>query len=147
MNEIFNLELVLWRHASAEHYRDRQRALDARGHQQAQASGAWLQQHYPNCSTWASEALRSQETAKYYREDFIVKPALNPAADEDGVFQAIQHSGEASLIVVGHQMWIGALAARLAGDNRLLFFGHSQMAVFAFHQAKWRLINSFVPEL
>lgn len=139
------MELILWRHASANHYQDGKRILDPFGHQQALTSGSWLKQFYPNCTVWTSEAQRTQETARYYSAQFTQKSALNPEHDEETVFAEIQESGESSLIVVGHQMWIGGLAARLSGNNEWLLYAPSQVVVFALHNQKWRVINYFKP--
>ena len=139
--------LLLWRHGSANHYQDQQRILDPRGQRQAAASADWLHRHYPDCLLWSSPARRAQQTAAYYREDFLVRPELSAGSDEATVLATVESCADTPLLLVGHQMWIGALAARLSGQRDLLFYNPSQLTVFAESDGRWQLIDGFWPEV
>lgn len=118
------MDLILWRHAEAEEGSDdMQRALTRRGQKQASAMATWLRKQLPDdFALLASEALRSQQTAALFAKSYEVVPALNPDASVEQVLNAIDwpRSGK-TIVLVGHQPYIGRLAATLMSEQPLLW--------------------------
>ena len=118
------MDLILWRHAEAEEGSDdMQRALTRRGQKQASAMATWLRKQLPDdFALLASEALRSQQTAALFAKSYEVRPALNPDASVEQVLSAIDwpRSGK-TIVLVGHQPYIGRLAATLMSEQPLLW--------------------------
>lgn len=113
------MHLILWRHAEAEPgLDDLARPLTAKGHKQAQRSAAWLRAHLPpDYRLWVSEALRSRETAAYLRHAARLQPLINPEANPHRIARLLQaEHPESTLVLVGHQPWIGQLCAWLLND-------------------------------
>jgi len=117
------MDLILWRHAEAEDGADDlTRELTRRGQLQASRMAAWLRPHLPEGYTLlVSEARRSQQTAAFLSKGVEVLPALNPGASAEEVLAALGWPNrEGTVVVVGHQPWIGWLAAQLlAGEQQL----------------------------
>lgn len=118
------MDLILWRHAEAEEGSDdMQRALTRRGQKQASAMATWLRKQLPDdFALLASEALRSQQTAALFAKSYEVVPELNPDASVEQVLTAIDwpRSGK-TIVLVGHQPYIGRLAATLMSEQPLLW--------------------------
>ncbi|WP_434633464.1 SixA phosphatase family protein [Chromobacterium sp. CV08] len=118
------MDLILWRHAEAEDgVDDLARALTRRGQQQASRMASWLRDRLPDdYLLLASEAKRSQQTAAYLAKSYEVLPELNPGAGGDEVLQAVgwPEAGRA-VVVVGHQPYIGWLAARLLAEQQQMW--------------------------
>jgi phosphohistidine phosphatase len=114
------MDLILWRHADAEEgSNDLKRALTRKGQQQGRVMASWLQQRLPHGYVLiASEARRSQQTAAFLRKGFQVEPAVNPGASLEQVMEVLDKVDKsATIVLVGHQPYLGRLAARLlAGD-------------------------------
>lgn len=110
------MEIILWRHAQAhEDAPDAARRLTETGHAQAQRMAAWLNQRLnPEYEVWTSEALRTQETAAYLRAPALPMRSLNPEARYPDILNLIARRPLAStLVIVGHQPWLGHLCACL----------------------------------
>lgn len=61
------MDLILWRHADAEHDQvdGLDRKLTPRGHKQAKVMASWLDTRLPgNCRVMASPAVRAQQTVR-----------------------------------------------------------------------------------
>jgi phosphohistidine phosphatase len=114
------MDLILWRHADAEEgSNDLERALTRKGQQQGRQMAAWLGERLPHGYVMiSSEAKRSQQTAAFLSKAFQVVPAINPGASLETVMTTIDEFHKAdTLVLVGHQPYLGRLAARLmAGD-------------------------------
>jgi len=109
----------LWRHADAENgLNDLERELTRKGQQQSRQMAAWLAGRLPHDYTLiASEARRSQQTAAFLNKRYEVEPAFNPGASLQTVLTALEVYREGTVVLVGHQPYLGTLAARLmAGD-------------------------------
>ncbi|OHX13055.1 SixA phosphatase family protein [Chromobacterium sphagni] len=118
------MDLILWRHAEAEEgVDDLARALTRRGQQQASQMASWLRQRLPdNYLLLASEARRSQQTANYLAKSYTVLPELNPGAEVDEVLAAVGWpDAERAVVLVGHQPYIGWLAARLLAEQQQMW--------------------------
>lgn len=118
------MELILWRHAEAEvGSDDLARALTRRGQQQASHMAAWLRPRLPrHFRLLASDAVRSQQTAAYLAKSYEVLPELNPDCDFADVLEAIGWpNADEAVVLVGHQPYIGRIAAMLLAEEPLLF--------------------------
>lgn len=110
------MDLILWRHAEAEdNWEDMARKLTTKGQLQAKLSAQWLRQHLPdNRQIYCSEAVRSQQTARYLKQPFTVNKLFNPDCHPLDLATFLQQQPPASTqIWVGHQPWIGQFCAYL----------------------------------
>lgn len=116
--------IMLWRHADAlpiggSILDDISRPLSKKGLQQAKVMAAWLEDHLPKETIIiSSNALRSQQTAIALTNDFILTNAINPGASLEQVLTTIHslsdgNQSASNLMIVGHQPWLGQLAAYL----------------------------------
>lgn len=114
------IDLILWRHAEAEDgANDLARALTRHGEQQAEQMATWLKPRLPEgYQVFASEARRAQQTAAALAGRCRILPELNPSESAEHVLAAIGWPRlEAPTVVVGHQPWLGQIAAQLlAGE-------------------------------
>lgn len=121
--------ILLWRHADALPLSDDvpvdiDRPLSKKGHNQAQKIANWLTNHLPkNTLMIASTALRSKQTVQAFSDDFIVYDTLAPGASLETVLKTINdlstnHQGRLDLLIIGHQPWLGELAAQLLDLNQ-----------------------------
>ena len=125
--------IILWRHAEAKDIidgddlldmtqSDMQRALTQKGQRQADDMAKWLKPQLPKASLLqCSPALRAFQTAealhhvnKSYKIN--INQALKPDASLNTVLANIaQFNSCKCLVLVGHQPWLGQLAAYLLG--------------------------------
>ncbi|BEV73504.1 MULTISPECIES: histidine phosphatase family protein [unclassified Paludibacterium] len=114
------MDLILWRHADAEEGSDDlSRALTRKGQQQGRSMAAWLGRRLPqDYVVLASEAKRSRQTAAFLSKGFETEAALNPGAAMEDVLAVLdQYHHVDTVVLVGHQPYLGRLAARLmSGD-------------------------------
>lgn len=109
-----SMDLILWRHADAEDgVPDEARRLTAKGRKQAQKMAAWLATRLPaDCRVLVSPAVRARETAAAYTENGVIEKAVSTAATPQGVLKAAGWpGGSGTVMVVGHQPTLGAVAA------------------------------------
>ena len=114
------MELILWRHAEAEDGTpDEARRLTPHGRDQAERMAAWLAKRLPrDYRLLVSPARRTQQTASALRHDFETVNALAPGAGVAAVLRAAGWGASRdTVIVVGHQPTLGAVAARLLGRD------------------------------
>lgn len=116
------MQLILWRHAEAEiGEQDLARALTVKGRKQAQKIAAELHKRLPeHYDLWVSEAVRSQQTAAFLQHDWQVQAAFNPDEDVQPMLaklNAARLAGVQTLVLLGHQPWIGDLCAYLLNQN------------------------------
>ncbi len=113
------MDLILWRHAEAQIARDGQDDLERRlttaGERQARRMGLWLQQRLPETArVWVSPSVRTRSTADALERPYKVMPELAPDRDPaDWLALSGWPDAPSSLLVVGHQPWLGELAAQL----------------------------------
>ena len=127
--------IILWRHAQAEELfagddmiqidtaqSDMQRALTEKGQRQAAAMAMWLKPQLPTATILqCSPALRAFQTAEALQEvnkscKININQALKPGASLNTVLACIAQTNLCdSLVLVGHQPWLGQLAAHLLG--------------------------------
>jgi phosphohistidine phosphatase len=112
--------LILWRHAEAEVLMhgasDLERPLTAKGHRQAKQMSAWLKK-YLSKQTYVlvSPAVRTRETVAYWAEDWQEDTRLAPERPLEPLLQLLAQSPFESMMLVGHQPWIGELVAHALG--------------------------------
>jgi phosphohistidine phosphatase len=114
------MDLLLWRHAEAEDsIPDLERRLTARGHRQAQTVAAWLLPRLPaEFTLLVSPARRARETAAALGgTELAIEPRLAPGTSVAAVLEVIaaqeRNRASATLVLVGHQPWVGQIAAQL----------------------------------
>jgi phosphohistidine phosphatase len=125
--------IILWRHAEAVDLEeisdvasvqeamqnDATRAITLKGHQQAKKMASWLARHLPkDTMLHCSPALRAFQTAQALNYKINVNSAFKPNATLQQVLMTIEKLSPqpnivGNLLVVGHQPWIGQLAASL----------------------------------
>lgn len=116
------MDLILWRHAqAAEGLPDLERQLTPLGRKQAARMAAWLDRYLPSgCRILCSPAVRARQTADALGRKYRVTPEIGPGASPQQVLDAAGWPGaRGSVLVVGHQPWLGQVAA-------LLLSGHAQ---------------------
>lgn len=113
------MELILWRHAEAEDgMPDMKRRLTAKGEKQAEKMAGFLRTRLPqDTRILVSPAERTQQTARALTKRFETEPDIGPGADPQSVLNAVGWTeGEGSVLVVGHQPYLGEIAAMLMAD-------------------------------
>ena len=116
--EDMGMELILWRHAQAEDGSpDDARRLNARGMKDAALVGGWLAARLADqpVTVLASATRRTRQTAEALGLHVDVEPAIGPDASADEVLRAVGWpvGREGVVVVVGHQPWIGQVAAQV----------------------------------
>lgn len=112
--------LILWRHAEAEllvhGQSDLARPLTAKGHQQAKQMARWLKKYLPKQTyILVSPAMRTVQTVAYLGDDWQEDIRLSPERSMAPLQQLMTQSPANALMMVGHQPWIGELAAHYLG--------------------------------
>lgn len=116
------MDLILWRHAHAEDgVPDLERRLTARGREDAKRVGAWLRERLPadGVRVLCSPAVRARQTAQALDLRYAVVDALAPGAEAIDAIRASgwAEGGDATVVVVGHNPWIGEAVSRLVGGR------------------------------
>jgi phosphohistidine phosphatase len=120
------MDLILWRHADAEFASegedDLSRQLTAKGEKQALRMAAWLDRHLPEgARILVSPARRTEQTAKALNRKYKLRDELVPDSSADEVLALIKWDqdkgpqGKGPVLIVGHQPYLGEIAARLLG--------------------------------
>jgi phosphohistidine phosphatase len=120
------MDLILWRHAdaevAAEGEDDLSRQLTVKGEKQAVRMAAWLDRHLPEgARILVSPARRTEQTAKALNRKFKLRDELVPDSSADEVLALIKWDpengpqGKGPILIVGHQPYLGEIAARLLG--------------------------------
>lgn len=116
-----DMQIILWRHAEAEEgVNDLNRCLTLKGRKQAEKMARELQKRLPEeYQVWVSEAVRSQQTGAYLKSPIVKQfSQLNPSANACEVLQLLLPLKEKeTVVIVGHQPWIGELCAFLLNQN------------------------------
>jgi phosphohistidine phosphatase len=115
------MELILWRHAeAADGIPDMERPLTNKGLRQADRMAHFLSGRLPqNTRVLVSPALRAQQTASALTKNFLTAPNIGTqATPQTAIATAGWPLEEGSVLLVGHQPWLGELAA-------LLMTGHA----------------------
>lgn len=118
------MNIILWRHAEAEDsLNDMSRKLTEKGHTQARTMAAFLRKHLPaDTRILVSPAVRTQQTVTALTHDFITTPAIAPGASVHAVLHAADWpNAGGSVLIVGHQPTLGAVAAQLLGSENESF--------------------------
>jgi len=122
------MDLILWRHAEAEVAPeggdDLSRALTKKGERQAARMAAWLDRHLPEGTrVLVSPSVRTQQTVTPLGRKFKLRDELVPETSVDDVLTLLKWNPETgpqlkgSVLLVGHQPYMGQLVAKLLGMN------------------------------
>ncbi len=129
MTKLQSIHLYLWRHGEAEDGADDlARALTPRGRRDAaRVARVLAKQLDPNTQLIASPAVRTRETAEPLAAKVGVQVEVDrrlaPGARVESVLAVLEDAigaaeGEtASIVLVGHQPWLGQVARRLLSDD------------------------------
>ena len=120
------MDLILWSHADAEFASegedDLSRQLTVKGEKQALRMAAWLDRHLPEgVRILVSPARRTEQTAKALNRKYKLRDELVPDSSADEVLALIKWDqdkgpqGKGPVLIVGHQPYLGEIAARLLG--------------------------------
>ncbi len=120
------MDLILWRHADAEiageGEDDLSRQLTVKGEKQAVRMAAWLDRHLPEgARILVSPARRTEQTAKALNRKYKLRDELVPDSSAEEVLTLIKWDlekgpqGKGPILLVGHQPYLGEIAARLLG--------------------------------
>jgi phosphohistidine phosphatase len=114
------MDLILWRHADAEHGSpDSARRLTERGQAQAASMAAWLKPRLPErCEILVSPAVRAQQTAAALGLPYSTSAKVGAGAASGDLLAAAvwpEHGG--AILIVGHQPTLGRVAATLLSDK------------------------------
>ncbi len=110
------MDIILWRHAQAEDgLPDLDRPLTPLGRKQAARMAAWLDRSLPNvCRILCSPAVRARQTADALGRKYKIVPEIDPGATAPQVLDAAGWpDGRGPVLLVGHQPWLGQVAALL----------------------------------
>ncbi len=114
------MDIILWRHAEAEDGSpDMARELTAKGKRQAEKVAAFLKLHLPAESRiLVSPATRTRQTVAALTEQYTLAPTIAPGASAHALLQAARWpNAEGTVLIVGHQPTLGAVAAQLLGSG------------------------------
>jgi len=123
--------ILLWRHADAEPITeikglDSKRPLSKKGLKQAEKMADWLSNNMPkNMLVISSNAVRAEQTAQALKLDYIVFASLAPGATLETVLDTLNNLPKnklqyENLLLIGHQPWLGLLAAQLLSLPQVL---------------------------
>lgn len=144
------MDLILWRHAEAhDSSPDIARELTPKGRKQAEKIAAFLHLHLPaDARILVSPATRTRQTVAAFTEQYTLAPTIAPGASAHAVLQAARWpKAEGTVLIVGHQPTLGAVAAQLLGSaepslsikkGSLWWFSHRERDEFA--QTTLRLV-------
>lgn len=114
------MDLLLWRHAEAkEGSPDHIRELTPKGFKQSEKVAAFLRQHLPaDCRILVSPAVRTRQTVSALTDQFSLVSTIAPGATAADVLAAAgwPDSG-GTVLIVGHQPTLGAVASQLLGSD------------------------------
>ncbi len=114
------MDLILWRHAeAAEGVPDDARPLTDKGRRQAERMAHFLSGRLPqNTRILVSPALRAQQTANALTPNFITSPKIGVLGTPESAIEAAGWPlASGAVLLVGHQPWMGELAAALMTDH------------------------------
>jgi phosphohistidine phosphatase len=114
------MELILWRHAeAADGVPDSARPLTGKGRRQAERMAHFLSRQLPpHTRILVSPALRAQQTAGALTDQFITAPNIGlHATPQKAIAAAGWPAAGGAVLLVGHQPWLGELAALLMTDR------------------------------
>jgi phosphohistidine phosphatase len=111
-----SMDLILWRHAEAEPGADDLgRRLTTKGTKEAERMAQWLAPRLPeSCRIVASPAERTRQTAGALGRRFEIANELAPGGTVAAVLAVARwRRAKESVVIVGHQPTLGAVAAFL----------------------------------
>lgn len=125
------MDLILWRHAEAEVAQegcdDLSRQLTSKGERQATRMAVWLDRHLPEGTrVLVSPARRTEQTVQALGRKYKLRDELVPESSPDDVLGLVKWDpqagpqGKGTVLVVGHQPYLGQIISRLTGMNEVV---------------------------
>jgi phosphohistidine phosphatase len=114
------MDLILIRHAEAEDtFPDAQRKLTPKGKKDAAKIAKWLLDRIPkDFELYSSNLVRAKETASFLMKEPVIIDELLPHIDPRRLLDKVSWPyDDSTVILVGHQPQIGAIAAYILGLN------------------------------
>lgn len=128
------MDIILWRHAEAEigephlNLSDLKRNLTEKGKRQAKKMAKRLKKRLPEAfDVYVSQAHRSQQTGAYLAQPTAILASLNPEESIENVVSVLnQFQENQTVVIVGHQPWIGQFCGFLLNGQHFL---HNEWSV------------------
>lgn len=114
------MDLILVRHAEAEEGTiDFSRRLTSKGRKDCQIISKFLLNNIShNFKVYSSPLVRAKETASFFKQEIKIVDQLEPNSTPESFFRAISDvDDQQTVICVGHQPLIGAIAGKILGLN------------------------------
>ncbi|NMC00034.1 MAG: histidine phosphatase family protein [Thermoanaerobaculaceae bacterium] len=113
------MELILVRHAEAEDgVNDFSRKLTPKGRKEAEKIAKFIKKKIKDFKVYSSPLVRAKETASFFLKEIEILDELEPDSTPESFLREISKFGEdETLICVGHQPLIGAIAGKILGLN------------------------------
>lgn len=114
------MQIIVWRHAEAAATSpDLKRVLTKKGRHQAVEMAEKLRKMLPeNYQLWVSQAIRSQQTGAFLSNSMKIISEMNPNQDVHQLVTLLAKQADSSTVVlVGHQPWLGELCSFLLNQN------------------------------
>ncbi len=115
------MDLILWRHAEAEEWKegcnDLDRSLTSRGEKQAARMSQWLDRQLPDgVRILCSPARRTEQTVLALGRKYKLRNELAPDGTVEQLLELVQWpSSRQTFLVVGHQPLLGQTISQLVG--------------------------------
>ncbi len=113
------MDLIILRHCEAEDGgEDFSRKLTQKGKKDAKRVAKFLLKNLKgDFKVYSSPLMRAKETASYLLKDIEILDELNPDRAPNSFLKEISRKDFDTIVAVGHQPLIGAIAANLLGLN------------------------------
>jgi phosphohistidine phosphatase len=113
------MNLILLRHCEAEDSgEDFSRKLTQKGKKDAKKVAKFLLKNLKgDFKVYSSPLIRAKETASYLLKDVEILDELNPSSTPNSFLKEISKKKFDTIVAVGHQPLIGAIAGNLLGLN------------------------------
>lgn len=114
------MDLILVRHAEAEEgINDFSRKLTSKGRKDVEKVAKFLKKKLSkDFKVFSSPLVRAKETASFFLKEIEILAELEPTSTPESFLREISKFGEdETLVCVGHQPLIGAIAGKILGLN------------------------------
>jgi phosphohistidine phosphatase len=114
------MDLILVRHAEAEDgVKDFSRKLTSKGKKESEIIAKFLIKRISSkFKVYSSPLVRAKETASFLGKDIEILDELEPNSTPESFLRAIsKFEDEETVVCVGHQPLIGAIAGKILGLN------------------------------
>lgn len=134
---------IIWRHAQAGWaLNDIARPLTTLGEAQAQASAQWLQEKYPHCALYSSQATRAIQTAQHYGKPVQIGQ-LNPASSYETILEGLAMIEDEQAIIVGHLPWVSEAVVHFSTQSLKTYPNFHNSEIYVLRDGE--LVDHFCP--